>query len=37
MDAVKDKVVDILVENFGLNEEKVKKIKTLKALVLTPL
>ncbi|MDS7905560.1 phosphopantetheine-binding protein [Klebsiella pasteurii] len=32
MDAVKDKVVDILVENFGLNEEKVKENKDLEGL-----
>ncbi|MCV5881456.1 phosphopantetheine-binding protein [Escherichia coli] len=32
MDAVKDKVVEILVENFGLNEEKVKENNDLESL-----
>jgi acyl carrier protein len=32
VDAVKDKVVDILVENFGLNEGKVKGNNDLESL-----
>ncbi|MDH1089260.1 acyl carrier protein [Pantoea brenneri] len=32
MDAVKDKVVVLLVENFGLNEQKVKENDNLESL-----